>query len=125
MTYTEKSSRFDRNGNRFRWQTRTIRIFLILWLTQTTTGTAAVAQGREVTWRALVNSAESLYDAGKYKEGLIVARKAVDAADKANNSELSMSLSVLANFHTAQGQYTEAEPLYKRALSIREDTLGP
>ncbi len=31
----------------------------------------------------------------------------------------------LALLYYAQGQYSQAEPLYQRALAIREKTLGP
>ena len=36
-----------------------------------------------------------------------------------------MSLNNLAGLYYTQGRYAEAEPLYKRALAIREKTLGP
>ena len=35
------------------------------------------------------------------------------------------SLNNLAVLYAAQGRYAEAEPLYKRALGIREKALGP
>nr|WP_276611760.1 tetratricopeptide repeat protein [Thiorhodococcus mannitoliphagus] len=34
-------------------------------------------------------------------------------------------LNSLGNLYEAQGRYTEAEPLQKRALALREETLGP
>jgi len=34
-------------------------------------------------------------------------------------------LNGLANLYQDQGKYTEAEPLYQRALHIREQALGP
>jgi tetratricopeptide (TPR) repeat protein len=34
-------------------------------------------------------------------------------------------LNNLAELYYNQGRYEEAEPLYKRALKILEDTLGP
>ncbi len=38
---------------------------------------------------------------------------------------VAMSLDNLANLYQAQGNYAEAEPLYKRALAISEGVLGP
>ena len=38
---------------------------------------------------------------------------------------LASSLNILAELYRAQDRYTEAEPLYKRALAIREKALGP
>ncbi|MCH7807903.1 MAG: tetratricopeptide repeat protein, partial [Planctomycetes bacterium] len=35
------------------------------------------------------------------------------------------SLNNLAGLHDTQGEYAQAEPLYKRALAIREKALGP
>ena len=38
---------------------------------------------------------------------------------------LPVSLNNLAELYRAQGKYADAEPLHKRALSIRENHLGP
>jgi tetratricopeptide (TPR) repeat protein len=35
------------------------------------------------------------------------------------------SLNNLADLYGAQGRYARAEPLYQRALAIREKALGP
>jgi Tfp pilus assembly protein PilF len=36
-----------------------------------------------------------------------------------------VSLNNLAGLHKSQGQYAQAEPLYKRSLAIMEKALGP
>ncbi len=36
-----------------------------------------------------------------------------------------LSLNNLADLYQKQGRYADAEPLYKRALAIREKALGP
>ena len=38
---------------------------------------------------------------------------------------MATSLNNLALLYKAQGQYAQAEPLYKRALAIDEKALGP
>ena len=38
---------------------------------------------------------------------------------------VATDLKNLASLYQAQGKYAEAEPLYKRALKIMEQTLGP
>ena len=38
---------------------------------------------------------------------------------------MATSLNNLALLYHAQGRYAEAEPLYQRALAIREKVLGP
>ena len=38
---------------------------------------------------------------------------------------MAASLNNLAALYVTQGQYAQAEPLYKRSLAIREKALGP
>ncbi len=38
---------------------------------------------------------------------------------------MAQSLNNLAALYDSQGKYAEAEPLYRRALAIREKALGP
>ena len=38
---------------------------------------------------------------------------------------MAESLNNLASLYQAQGNYAEAEPLYKRSRAIREKSLGP
>ncbi len=38
---------------------------------------------------------------------------------------MAQSLNNLAGLYEDQGRYGDAEPLYKRALAISEETLGP
>ena len=38
---------------------------------------------------------------------------------------MATSLNNLAELYRDQGQYAQAEPLYKRSLAIREKALGP
>ena len=42
-----------------------------------------------------------------------------------SHPHVATSLDGLAGIFLAQGRYAEAEPLYKRALAIRERALGP
>ncbi len=39
--------------------------------------------------------------------------------------EIADTLHNLADLYGAQGKYEQAEPLYQRALAIREQVLGP
>ena len=62
---------------------------------------------------------QSLYEQGRYRESVDAYRKAAalrpDDAEILNNLGLSLS---------GAGSYTEAEPLYKRALAIFEKVFG-
>jgi tetratricopeptide (TPR) repeat protein len=42
-----------------------------------------------------------------------------------NHPDVAKNLNNLAEVYDAQGQYAQAEPLYKRSLGILEKTLGP
>ena len=42
-----------------------------------------------------------------------------------DHPDTASSLNNLAGLYRAQGRYAEAEPLYRRALAIREAVLGP
>ena len=50
--------------------------------------------------------------------------KSVKAQLGAEHPSTAMSLNNLAGLYRNQGKYAEAEPLYERALSIRERQLG-
>ncbi len=41
-----------------------------------------------------------------------------------NHPDVATSLNNLAALYATQGQYAQAEPLYKRALAIQEKGLG-
>ncbi len=51
--------------------------------------------------------------------------KAMEVAKGPESIDVAIALNSLAAFYKAQGRYQEAEPLYKRALAIREKVLGP
>ena len=58
----------------------------------------------------------------------MIAKKALEVAEQAVGPEhpaVATSLNNLAILYDQQGQYAQAEPLYKRALAVWEKTLGP
>ena len=62
----------------------------------------------------------SLYEQGKYQEAANAYRKA--AAQRPDDTTIMNNLALsLSN----AGNFTEAEPLYKRALATNEEALGP
>ncbi|MEO1608271.1 MAG: CHAT domain-containing tetratricopeptide repeat protein [Pseudomonadota bacterium] len=69
-----------------------------------------------------------LYQAGKYAEAIIPAKKLVGLAEQKfgpDHPNVGGSLNNLALLYYAQGRYAEAEPLYKRTITIYEKALGP
>jgi esterase/lipase superfamily enzyme/tetratricopeptide (TPR) repeat protein len=64
--------------------------------------------------------------AGKYAEAIPLAQKALALAEKkgATSPDVANALDTLASLYEAQNNYTEAEPLLKRSLTIREQSPG-
>jgi tetratricopeptide (TPR) repeat protein len=69
-----------------------------------------------------------LYQAGKFKQAILIAQQSLDLSDKAlgpGHPATSTAINNLAEMYRAMGDYAKAEPLYQRALKIREKALGP
>ncbi len=91
-------------------------------------GAAASARAQGIEWETLNAEVISLYQKGQYDRAVVVAKKALDVAEKAvgpDHPSVATSLNNLALLYDTQGQYAPAEPLYKRSLAIREKALGP
>ena len=94
-------------------------VFLALWPAH------APAQGGQ--WESYITAGQQAYQQADYAE----AEKQFEAALKEaeafgpDDVRLATSLNELGLVYDAQGNYGEAEPLYKRALPILEKALGP
>lgn len=76
--------------------------------------------------KKLVKEYQTLYDAGEYKKAEPIARQMVEIAEKSEKPQTVVPyLGSLGAVYRRLGRYAEAEPLYKRALAIREKVLGP
>ena len=64
---------------------------------------------------------------GQYEEALRRLELALKEAEAFGEQDprYATTLNNLASVYEAQGRYAQAEPLYKRALAIREKALGP
>ncbi len=85
-------------------------------------------QGAGSEWDTLNQEVKELYRTGKYDRAVVVARKALEMAEKnvgPDHPDVATSLNNLAFLYDNQGRYAQAEPLYKRSLAIREKALGP
>ena len=101
-----------------------VTVFLLLLLF----GGAASSHAQGIEWEVLNDEVKSLYQKGQYDRAVVVAKKALDVAEKAvgpDHPSVAMSLNNLALLYDTQGQYAQAEPLYKRSLAIYEKALGP
>lgn len=85
----------------------------------------ASAQG-EASWKALMNQVRALYQQGKYREAVPLAKEALKVAEQTfgpDHPHMAQSLNNLGVLYERQGQYAKAEHLYKRALGILEKTV--
>ena len=90
------------------------------------TGVSGCAQNDE--WKTLTAEVDSLYKQGQYDRAIVVAKKALEVAEKArgpDHPDVAASLNNLAWMYYTKGQYAQAEPLYNRSLAIMEKALGP
>ncbi len=93
------------------------------WLSFTASQRAELA-----AWVKLSKQVQTLAREGKYTEVLAPAAKLLDVDRRVwgeGHRRFAMSLNNLAWLHWQQGAYAQAEPLYKRGLSILEQALGP
>lgn len=88
-------------------------------------GMAAPAEAQKVGLAAQSAEIASLSRAGKYAEALLRAQAMVDALEKTTNTrDLAAALSNLGQVYASLGRDADAEPLYKRALSLYEKAVG-
>ncbi len=86
------------------------------------------AQGAGIEWDILTQEVMKFYRTGNYDRAVVVAKKALEVAEKnvgPNHPAVATSLNNLALLYYTQGHYVQAEPLYQRALAIYEKALGP
>ena len=97
--------------------TTTVVFFLLLLATP-----LAFAQSAFIQWDILNQEARELYRTGNYDRAVVVAKKALEVAEKnfgPNHPDVAKSLNSLARLYKTQAQYAQAEPLVERALAIR------
>ena len=78
-------------------------------------------------WVSDNQAGTQLYEQGHYAEAERHFLAALQEVEKfgQHDTRLAIVLNNLANLYHTQGTYAQAEPLYQRALAIREEILGP
>ena len=69
----------------------------------------------------------SLYRQGQYDRTVVVAKKALQVGEQKvdpDHSNVDTSLHNPAALYQTQGQYAQAEPLYKRSLAIPRENVS-
>ena len=90
-------------------------------------GVVSLSQAQGAEWQKLNLEVRTLYGQGNYRQAVIIAKQALDIAEKdlgPDDPTVATSLNNLALLYQTQGQYAQAEPLYKRTLAIWEKVLG-
>jgi tetratricopeptide (TPR) repeat protein len=78
--------------------------------------------------RDLSDQAISLYDQGRYNEGVLLAERALGIRERVlgpDHLDVAESLNNLAALYRRSTDFARAEALYQRSLAIREKALGP
>jgi tetratricopeptide (TPR) repeat protein len=99
---------------------------LALWPAYTEAQTDA--QRAEAAYHRYMNSGEGALYRRDFDAAVAEFKAALSAGEiafRAEDPRLARTLTYLGQAYVAQGRHTEAEPLLKRALAIREKELGP
>ena len=82
---------------------------------------------QDLSWEEYTEAGLEAYEQARYDEAEESYLAALEEAEKFGDqdSRLATVLNNLALLYQDQGKYAEAEPLYQRALPIREKALGP
>ena len=93
----------------------------------TIAGTFQVAFAQQSLWSTYRDAGVLQYQAGNYPEAERLIRVALQAAEGFNpeGRRVAATLNDLARVYEIQGRYSEAEPLYSRALTIMQQARGP
>lgn len=100
----------------------TRKLFLLLM----TFALAVGAEAQEASWEDLVAAGQSAFQAGDYDQAGEKFSVALRIAETFSESDirLATTLNNLAAVHYMNADYVAAEPMFRRALSIRERSLG-
>ena len=84
------------------------------------------AYGQASDWQSHITTGEQVCKKWHFADAVAPFTQALQEAEKfgPNDPRLVKSLSSLAGAYVSQGKYADAEPLYKRALSLSEKIFG-
>jgi tetratricopeptide (TPR) repeat protein len=87
----------------------------------------AWASNRDRVWTHSMAAGQLAYEAGRYGDAERLLKIALANAEHfgPRDMRLASTLNRLAQVYHDQGQFTKAEPLYKRSLTLAEKNLGP
>src|SRR5689334_15328823 len=85
------------------------------------------AQGNEESWKRYMEAASAAIKADKPDEALFALGSALGEAENFGPSDqrLANTINLKAAFHRTQGEFEEAEDLYRRLIVVLEKGNGP
>src|SRR5262245_66241105 len=107
---------------------RSNAVAFVAILAAVTFGAVATSSAQPADIKAIDKAFQDHYARGNYPAAQIDAQqleRLVKARFGADHPYYAVALNKLGIVVQAQGKYTEAEGLFKRALAIREKALGP
>lgn len=105
---------------------RTLAILLTIAIL-TTFCSARPTAAASTLWQTFVESGRKAYSQGQYMEAQHMYEAALKEVDSPGGKDIDLAdnLVWVANCYCAQARYIEAEPLFKRALDIYEQSQSP
>jgi tetratricopeptide (TPR) repeat protein len=106
---------------------RSKTVAFVAFLALSTFGALATASAQPADIKAIDKTFQEHYASGNYPAAQIDAQeleRLVKARFGADHAYYAVALNKLGIVFQAQGKYTDAEGLFKRALAIRETALG-
>ncbi len=118
MTFFCRNKEAEMKRTKTRWLLAGV-LSLLLW--------PACTAAQKTLWEKDNAAGMEAYQQGRYGEA---EKRWLAALEEAENfgpddERLATSLNNLAALYYSQGNYAEAEPLFKRSLALREKALGP
>ncbi|MHC4322575.1 MAG: tetratricopeptide repeat protein, partial [Planctomycetota bacterium] len=101
------------------------KVFLIMFLAALFT---LPAFAQEDLWEELNDKATQLLQERRYADAIKVSEEAIKVATNTftpNHPCIAISKNLLGTLYWTYGRFSEAEPLFKQALAIYEEGLGP
>jgi tetratricopeptide (TPR) repeat protein len=88
----------------------------------------STVHAQNLDWVNLNNKARSLYQSGQYEQAIVLVKEALEIAQKEwgnDHPNVAQTLNNLGLLYQDQGEYAQAEPVYKRSLAIWEKNARP
>ncbi|MCK4856500.1 MAG: tetratricopeptide repeat protein, partial [candidate division Zixibacteria bacterium] len=100
----------------------------VFWLLMAIQISCLTPYSNAETWQELLHKADSLLEVQNLDSAILVSCLALERAEKEYGTEdtnVARVLNQLGLCYYYTGDYTRAETLYKRSLTVRENVLGP